>query len=116
MHIRDQGEGNGNGDSVRVHGEMRKALQVAYVTDQARDHRLTDPAQRKTDHRDAQLHAVYNFIQIGVQALDDTGADSSGFNQLLDACIADTHERKFSRREERVRRYQKQDQKDPEQH
>jgi hypothetical protein len=51
-----------------------------------------------------------------VQALDDTGADSSRFNQLLDACIADTHQRKFSCGEERVRRYQKQDQKDPEQH
>jgi hypothetical protein len=62
------------------------------------------------------LHPIDNFVQVGVQALDDTGADSSRFNQLLDACIADTHQRKFSCGEERVRRYQKQDQKDPEQH
>ena len=51
-----------------------------------------------------------------VQALDDAGADASGFDELLDAGIAHADQGEFGGREEGVGCHQEQDQKDPEQH
>ena len=45
--------------------------------DQARDHGLADPAEGQADHGDAELNAVYDFVEMLVEALHDAGADAS---------------------------------------
>jgi hypothetical protein len=51
-----------------------------------------------------------------MKSLNDAGADAAGFDQLLDAGIPNTDERKLGRCEESVSRYQEQDKENPEQH
>ena len=51
-----------------------------------------------------------------MQALDDAGAEASGFNELLNARVAHAHQGKLRSSEKRVGCHQEQDQQDPEQH
>ena len=79
-------------------------------------HALTDPSQGQANYRDSELDTIHHFVEPLVQALDDAGADTYGFDQLLDAGVARAYQREFSCREEAVGCHQEQDQKHPEQH
>jgi hypothetical protein len=46
----------------------------------------------------------------------DSRTDPAGFDQLLDAGIADSNQSELSSGKERIRRNQEQDEQDPEQH
>src|SRR5690348_4721021 len=99
-----------------VDGDMGQTLddgQAAYKTS---DHGFADPAQSQANHRDAELDAVYDLVEILVKSQNDAGADTSGFNELLDARVAHADEREFRGCEERVGCHEEEDQKDPEQH
>jgi hypothetical protein len=48
--------------------------------------------------------------------LDDAGAGTSGFDELLDAGIADADQGELRSREKRIRRHQEKDQEHAEQH
>ena len=48
-------------------------------------HGFADPAQGQADHRDANLDAVYDLIQLLVETLNDARANASGCDELLDA-------------------------------
>ena len=86
------------------------------AADQAGDHRLADPSEGQADDGDAQLNAVDDLVQTLVQALDDARADTSGFDELLDASVANAHQRELGGCEKRIGCHQEQDQKNPEQH
>ena len=55
-------------------------------------HGFADPAQGQADHRDANLDAVYDLIQLLVETLNDARANASGCDELLDAGVADAHQ------------------------
>jgi hypothetical protein len=95
---------------------VRYALQELEAFDEMRDHGLTDPAEGKADHGDAKLNTVYYFIQIAVQSLQNSCADTPRANELLNAGFTDAYQRKFSSSKESIGRYQGYDQQDPEQH
>jgi hypothetical protein len=93
-----------------------QALDDGQATDETGDHGLADPSQGKANHGDTELDAIDNFVEMLVETLHNAGADTSGVNELLDACIAHTHEGEFGGGEERIGCYQEEDQEDPEQH
>ncbi len=78
--------------------------------------RFADPAQGQADYRDSQLNPVNHFVEVAVQFLDNAGADTAGFNELLDAGLADAHQGEFGRGKEGVGCDQEQDQEHPDQH
>ena len=84
--------------------------------DQPGQHGFTNPAQAQTGNRDPKLHAIDDLIQILVQSLDYTRADPVSVDQLLDARIAHTDQRKFSSSEESIGGYEQENKKDPQQH
>ena len=51
-----------------------------------------------------------------MQALDDAGADASGFDELLDSSVANADQGELGGREKRVGCHQEKDQKHAEQH
>src|SRR5581483_454612 len=116
MQVGDQGEGDRDGDAMRVDLKVRKALEEMKAPHKAGDHGLADPAKCKADHGDAELDSIHNFVEVLMQALDGAGAETSGPNELLDAGIAHADEREFRGCEERVGCHEEEDQEDPEQH
>ena len=116
VHVGDQAEGDGDRDGVGVDGRVRNFVDEPHAFHQAGDHGFADPAEGQADHGDAQLNAVYDFVEVLVEALHDARADASRCNELLDAGIAHAHQGEFGCREEGIGRHQEKDQKDPEQH
>ena len=84
--------------------------------DEMGDHGLPDPAEGKADHGDAELHTVYDFVQVAVQSLQNASADATRSDELLDAGLTDADQRKFGSGKESVGRYQGYNQQNPEQH
>ncbi len=116
MHISDQRKGDRDGNAVCVDGEVWQPMNELHSFDEAGDHRLTDPSEGQADDGDAELNAVDDLVQVLVQALHDARANPSGFNELLDASVANAHERELGGCKKRVGCHQEQDQKHPEQH
>ena len=98
---------------VGVDGGVRDSVDELHAFDQAGDHGFADPAQGQADHGDAELNAVDDFVEMLVQALDDARADAAGFDELLDAGVADADQGEFGCREERIGCHQEKDQKAP---
>ena len=88
------------------HG-VRNLVDKAHALDQVGHNGLAHPAQGKADDCDAKLDAVHHLIEVAMKSLND---------QLLDAGIPNTDERKLGLCEESVSRYQEQDKENPEQH
>ena len=78
VQVGDQAEGDHDGDAVGIDGGVRNSLHELQSFDEAGDHGFADPAQGQADHGDAELDAVYDFVEVLVEALDDAGADASG--------------------------------------
>ena len=112
----DQAKGDADRNAVRVHQHMRDPLQELEALDEMGNHGLADPAQRKADDGDAELHAVDDFVQVAVQSLQNASADAARSDELLDAGLTDADQRKFGSGKESVGRYQGYDQQNPEQH
>ena len=87
---------------------VRKTLDKMQAADQAGDHRLADAIPRVTDDGDAQLNTIDDLIQTLGSALDNARADTSGFNELLDASIANAHQRELGGCEKRIGCHQEQ--------
>ncbi len=105
-----------DGDAVGVDRGVRNLLHEAEGFHQAGDHGFADPAQGEADHGDAELHAVDDFVEMLMEALDDAGADAAGVDELLDAGVADADQGELRSREERIGRHQEKDQEHAEQH
>src|SRR5580693_8797692 len=116
MQVGDQAESDCDGDAVSIDRCVRNFLHEAEGLNLTGDHGFADPAQGEADHGDAELHAVYYFVEMLVEALDDAGAAAAGLDELLDAGIADADQGEFRSREERVRCYQEEDQEHAKQH
>src|SRR6185312_2548590 len=116
VHESDETEGDADGYAVGVNQDVRDTLQELEALNEMGDHRLADPAQGEADHGDAELHTVYDLVQIAVQSLQNAGADAAGPNELLNTGLTNADQRKFSSGKESVGRYQGYDQQDPEQH
>ena len=116
MHKGDQAEGNRNGDGMGIYEDMRQPLKKLEALDKVGHHRLTYPAQGQTDHGDAELYSVDNFIEVAMESLQDSRPDTSGFDQLLNARVTHAYQSEFSRGEKGICRHQEDNQEDPEQH
>ena len=116
VHVGDQAERDRDSYAMSVGRRVRKVADESEVSDELRDDRFADPAQGEAHHGDAELHAVDDFVEVLVQALDDARADASGFDELLDARVAHADQGEFRGREERIGCHQQKDHKDPEQH
>src|ERR1700691_1903568 len=116
VEIGDEAEGDDDGDAVGVDGRVRNLMHKAQRTYQLGDHGFADPAQSQADDGDAELDAVDDFVEVLMQALDDTGAGAAGFNELLDAGVANTDQGELRGGEKRIRCHQEKDQEHAEQH
>src|SRR5581483_2666884 len=103
-------------NSMRVNKDVRDLLQEPQSLDEMGDHRLADPAERKADDGDAQLDAGHHFVQIAMKSLQDTGADTTGLDKLLNTGFADADQRELGSGKEGIGRNQGDDQQYPEQH
>src|SRR5581483_1923545 len=116
VHQRDHAESDHNGDPVGVNQDMRQALQEMQPLDEVGDHWLADPAERQADNGYAELDAGHHFVQIAMKALQDSGADTAGANQLFNSRFTDPDQREFGCGKEGIGCDQGHDQQDPEQH
>jgi hypothetical protein len=89
---------------------VRDTLQELEALNEVRDHRLADPAEGEADHGDAELHTVYDFVQVAMQSLQNARADAARSDELLYAGLTDADQRKFGSGKESVGRYQGYDQ------
>src|SRR5437773_2763684 len=74
-----------------------------------RQRRLADPAQAKARHRDAELRRRDVAGRIADRPPYRAGATMALRNQLVDARLADGHDREFGRNEKAVREHQCED-------
>src|SRR5580698_2505922 len=86
------------------------------VLDDAGNHGFTDPAEGQADDGDAELNAVDDLVEVAVQLLDNAGTDAAGFDELLDAGLANADQGEFGGGEERIGCDQQQDKKHLQQH
>ena len=82
MQEGDQAEGDANSDAVGVNQDVRNTLEKLETLDEMGDHGLADPAEGKADHGDAELHTVYDFVQVAVQSLQNARADAARSDEL----------------------------------
>ncbi len=116
VQVSDQAESDGDSDAVSIDRGVRNFLNETERFNETRDHGFADPAQGEADHGDAELNAVDDFVETLMQALDDAGAAAAGFDELLDAGVANADQREFRSREKRIRCHQEKDQEHAEQH
>ena len=110
----DEHKGNANGNSVSVDVGVWNLAEN--LLDHVGEERFANPTQGQTYDRDPQLNPVDHFIQIAVQLLDNAGTNTAGFDQLLNAGLANADQGKLGRSKERVGCDQKQNQEHPDQH
>jgi hypothetical protein len=116
VEVGDQAESDHDGDAVGVNrgvGDLMHKTKRAY---QLGDHGFADPAEREADDGDTELHAVDDFVEMLVEPLDDAGAGAAGFDELLNAGIANADQGELCGGEERIRCHQEKDQEHAEQH
>src|SRR5690348_10375840 len=77
--------------------------------------RLSHPAQTQTSKRDSKLNPIDDLVQVAMKFQNGTGTNPAGFNQLLNASVAQADECEFCGGEEGVGRYQQQDDEHPKQ-
>src|SRR6185437_10008414 len=106
VHEGDQTKSDTDGDAMGVDKEVRDTLQKLEALNEMGDHRLADPAQGKADHGDAELHTVYDFVQVAVQSLQNASAYAARSDELLDAGLTDRDQRKFGSGKKSIGRYQ----------
>ena len=105
----DQAESDGDCNSVGIHQCVRDLLQELEALDKMRHHGFADPAQGQADHGYAELNAVDYLIKVAVQPLEDAGADTTGFYELLDAGITHADQGELRSSEKGVCRHQEDD-------
>jgi hypothetical protein len=110
VQVGDQTESDHHGDAVGVYGCVRDLVDKLQPFYETRDHGLANPAQSQANHGNAELDAIYYFVEMLVKALHDASAGAAGGNELLNASIANADQGKFSRRKKRIRCHQKKDQ------
>ena len=116
VQVGDEAESDRDGDAVSINRGVWNFVNETEGLHQTGDHGFADPAQGEADHGDAQLNAVDDFVQTLMQALDDAGAGAAGFDELLNARVADADQGEFRSREKRIGCHQEKDQKHAEQH
>ena len=116
QQVGDQAEGDHDGDAVGIDRRVWHFVHETEGLDQARYHGFADPAESQADDRDTELNAVDDFVEMLMEALDDTGAGASRFDELLNAGIANADQGEFRGGKKRICRHQEKDQEHPEQH
>ena len=116
MHAGNQAESDDDRDPMGVNHRMGNFLHEPGLFEDMGYERLANPSQGKADYGYSKLDAVDNLVQITVQFLDDSGADATRLNELLDASVADAHQGELRCRKKRIGCDQEQNQENPEQH
>src|ERR1700691_4081500 len=112
----DQTESDDQGDTVGVNRGVGNLIYKAEAFNDAADDGFADPAEGQADDGDAELNAVDDFVEVAVQLLDNAGTDAAGFDELLDAGLANADQGEFGGGEERIGCDQQQDKKHLQQH
>ena len=89
-------------------GDLRRQERGA-PAEQRGERRLADPSEAEAGHRDAELRGGDVAVRIGDRAADRVRAPMAFSDELVDARLADRHDREFGGDEEPVGEDQRQE-------